>query len=363
MVRSGEGYEAHMAAGKVSRSDRAALSGGTVGCKMGERAQPAVYKRFFCSFPDCDAGYNKDWKLQAHLCKHTGQEGCTKGFTSCYHLTRHTLTHTGERNFKCDCQECDMKFTTMSNMKKHFNRAHNRERFVYVCNFVGCNQSFKKHNQLKVHQCIHTGQKPFKCTHEGCDKSFSVPSRLKRHEKVHSGYPCNKENCSFVGQTWTLYLKHVSECHEEPVICDVCNRTFKQKSYLKDHKRTHEKERTVYRCPREDCDRTYTTLFNLQSHMLSFHEGQHPFVCPHDGCEKSFSMKQSLERHTVVHDPEKRKLKEKIPRPKRSLASRLSGYKPPRKGAKDTEPTGENNPVNLCASETNSSALENLRLQ
>lgn len=45
-----------------------------------------------------------------------------------------------------------------------------------------------------------------------------------------------------------------------------------------------------------------------------------------------FAMKQSLARHAVVHDPEKRKLnlKAKRSRPKRSLASRLSGYIPPK---------------------------------
>lgn len=28
---------------------------------------------FICSFPDCKASYNKVWKLEAHLCKHTGE--------------------------------------------------------------------------------------------------------------------------------------------------------------------------------------------------------------------------------------------------------------------------------------------------
>lgn len=41
-------------------------------------------------------------------------------------------------------------------------------------------------------------------------------------------------------------------------------------------------------------------------------------------------MKQSLARHAVHHDPEKKKLKAKRSRPKRSLASRLSGYIPPK---------------------------------
>ncbi|MEE6472604.1 hypothetical protein FKM82_009664 [Ascaphus truei] len=259
-------------------------------------------------------------------CEH---EGCGKGFTSVFHLTRHAVTHTGEKSIKCDSEDCDLTFSLKSNMRRHFNRTHKYPNQIYVCYFDDCSKIFKKHNQLKVHQFIHTNQQPFKCTHEGCDKSFSAPSRLKRHEKVHSGYSCKIDNsCSFVGKTWTDYLKHVSACHEEPAICDVCNRRFKTKGYLKNHKKSHDQERTVYCCPREGCDRTYTTAFNLQSHVLSFHEEQRPFVCEHTGCGKAFPLKQSLQRHSVVHDPEKKKLKEKHPRPKRSLASRLSGYKP-----------------------------------
>lgn len=35
--------------------------------------RPALPSRFICSFPDCSASYNKAWKLDAHLCKHTGE--------------------------------------------------------------------------------------------------------------------------------------------------------------------------------------------------------------------------------------------------------------------------------------------------
>ncbi|OCT93144.1 hypothetical protein XELAEV_18016209mg [Xenopus laevis] len=94
-------------------------------------------------------------------------------------------------------------------------------------------------------------------------------------------------------------------------MCDQCNRTFKQKDHLRDHKKTHEKERTVYNCPRDGCECSYTTAFNLPSHIQSFHEEQRTFVCEHAECGKSFAMKmsnRSLERHSVVHDPEKRKV-------------------------------------------------------
>lgn len=60
------------------------------------------YKRYICSFSGCSAAYNKQWKLDAHLCKHTGvkpysceRDGCSKAFCSKYHLARHELSHSG----------------------------------------------------------------------------------------------------------------------------------------------------------------------------------------------------------------------------------------------------------------------------
>ncbi|XP_018425752.1 PREDICTED: transcription factor IIIA [Nanorana parkeri] len=334
---------------------------------MGEKALPAVYKKYICSFPECSASYNKTWKLQAHLCKHTGErpfpctvEGCGKGFVTLFHLTRHTMTHTGEKPCKCEAPDCDLSFTTMGNMRRHHQRAHLSPSLIYMCYFADCGKTFKKHNQLKIHQYIHTNQHPYKCTNEGCDKSFSSPSRLKRHEKVHAGYPCQKDStCPFVGKTWTEYMKHVATIHSEPAICDVCNRTFKKKTHLKDHKKTHE-ERIVYRCPREDCDRTYTKKFALQSHILSFHEELRPFACEHLGCGKTFTMKQSLDRHANTHDPEKKKMKK--PRPKRSLASRLSGYKP-KKSTKTSKSVSDVGNLPLCDPLDPAKAMQNLSIK
>ena len=42
----------------------------------GEGAAPppqAPPRSFICSFPSCSAAYNKAWKLDAHLCRHTGE--------------------------------------------------------------------------------------------------------------------------------------------------------------------------------------------------------------------------------------------------------------------------------------------------
>ncbi|XP_070837997.1 transcription factor IIIA-like [Chaetodon trifascialis] len=303
-------------------------------------------KCYICSFPGCPAAYNKQWKLDAHLCKHTGQkpftcerDGCGKSFCSSYHLARHDLSHTGVKPFHCTVDGCEEAFSTNSNRARHVSRIHTGERKKYVCKSEGCGLEFKKNKQLKSHMCEqHTEVPPYQCTYEGCQMRFTFPSKLKRHEKVHRGYPCKEEGCSFTGKTWTEYLKHRKEQHRRILKCDQCSKVFRDSWFLQQHQRVHSDVRVVFRCPRDSCDRSFTTLFNLESHIASFHEELRPFACTHAGCAKTFATRQSLQRHRVVHDPERKKLKR--PRPRRSLASRLSGFNNTKKVAckKDRQP-------------------------
>ncbi|XP_061770747.1 transcription factor IIIA-like [Nerophis ophidion] len=286
-------------------------------------------KRYICSFAGCAAAYNKQWKLDAHLCKHTGVKphacphaGCGKAFCSLSHLARHQLTHSGLRPFPCAVDGCAQAFTTNANRARHVGRAHAGEAKRYRCQADGCGLEFRKNKQLKSHMSErHTRAPAYPCAHPGCGMRFTFPSGLKRHMKVHRGYPCALDGCAFTGATWTEYLKHRKEQHRPAVACEQCGKVFKESWTLGQHRRVHSDTRLVFKCPREACERSFTTTFNLQSHIRAFHDELRPFACGHPGCGRAFAMKQSLRRHRVVHDPDRKRM----PRPKRSLTSRLSG--------------------------------------
>ncbi|XP_041670376.1 general transcription factor IIIA, b [Cheilinus undulatus] len=284
---------------------------------MGERLQSQ--KSYICSFFDCKAKFSKPWKLEAHLCKHTGLkpfscESCDKSFCTRYQLTRHELSHSREKPHKCVADGCSEAFVTNSSMKNHMARVHQHQERRYLCDQPGCGKDFNKRNQLKAHQCDHTRILPFQCSFSGCKREFPSHGKLKHHEGVHAGYPCEDASCSFHGKTWTEYLKHRNE-HKVKVQCGECKKLFNNTWFLRQHVlHVHSMEKRELSCPRGGCDKKFTRRFNLESHVLEDHEGKKPFSCAHAGCGKSFAMKESLWRHGVVHDPTKKKLKKLRPK-------------------------------------------------
>ncbi|XP_030254312.1 general transcription factor IIIA, b [Sparus aurata] len=288
---------------------------------MGERLQSQ--KSYVCSFFDCKAKFSKSWKLEAHLCKHTGLkpfscENCDKSFCTRYQLSRHELNHSGEKPHKCVADGCSEAFVTSTSLKTHMARVHQRQKNQYKCDHRGCGKTFNKRNQLKAHQCEHQQTLPFHCSFNGCTREFPSHGKLKHHERMHAGYPCENEACPFQGKTWTEYQKH-RKAHKVKMPCEDCKKLFNNAWFLRQHKlHVHSWEKKgKLSCPRPGCGKQFTRHFNLESHVLGDHEGKKPFSCAFAGCGKSFAMKESLWRHGVVHDPAKKKLKKL--RPKKNL--------------------------------------------
>ncbi|XP_063292020.1 zinc finger protein 436-like isoform X2 [Pelobates fuscus] len=112
---------------------------------------------------------------------------------------------------------------------------------------------------------------PFRCSE--CEKTFRVKAYLINHRRTHTG--------------------------ERPYKCSLCEKSFCQKSNLNVHFRTHTGERP-YACPL--CSKRFIDNSGLIQHKR-IHTGEKPFHCLH--CQKRFSKKEHLKVHARTHTKDK----------------------------------------------------------
>ncbi|XP_030019618.1 gastrula zinc finger protein XlCGF26.1-like [Manduca sexta] len=243
--------------------------------------QSASWDDYMCRCANCDAQCKNIMSLrlhslQIHSCCCTFKcSDCGKVIPNFKAFVNHVRLH--KKSLRYCCEFCNKCFKMSTYLKKHKNKMHSN---VYRTMCQNCGATFENPELLQDHLTLFTkhfkkrSMKPEKLDHElkcdMCNKEFKSRSNLHQHKLVH-----------------TERTRDFS--------CHICGKMFFTKGTLSTHMMIHEDSKP-FKCG--FCPMAFRARGNLQSH-ISLHSGAKPFVC--EQCGKSFRVKRHLKSHSIVH--------------------------------------------------------------
>ncbi|KAM9321805.1 uncharacterized protein KZ484_021871 isoform 2-T2 [Pholidichthys leucotaenia] len=148
---------------------------------------------------------------------------------------------------------------------------------------------------LESYSSTYAEKKLVKC--DICGKSFKFRSHMMQHYRTHTSqkpYACTICGRRFI-QSGLLSIHMRTHTGERPYSCKWCGKSFRQNGNLIAHVRIHTGEKP-YHC--NMCGRRFTELSSLKRHTL-IHTGERPYSC--QICGKSFNRRSTLNVHMRTH--------------------------------------------------------------
>lgn len=162
-------------------------------------------------------------------------EYCHKILTSKLSLRNHYKIHTG---FDVVCEHCGKKFITRRLLLMHCRAKHGYEK-TDKCSY--CDYRASNAEQVKIHERLHTGEKPYVCS--SCGAGFHRKSSYLQHVAIH--------------------------LPNKTVQCDQCPARFKSVTLMRIHKNRHRAPQYSFKC--RVCENSFARRRNVVRHLQRIH--------------------------------------------------------------------------------------------
>ena len=173
-------------------------------------------------------------------------------------IKAHLICHSEGRPFVCQYDGCEQSFKRSNSLKRHVSAVHLNER-LYSCNI--CQKKFTQSQSLNDHIFTHLEKKSFQCRLETCNKKFQTPKSLKAHQ--------NRRHLQIISrmspQKSHKFNENVEQMKTKAI--KVLNSMIAQKTGLTPN----------------------TNINNVRPYQL--------FKCSVEGCGQSFQLQRSLKSH------------------------------------------------------------------
>jgi len=145
---------------------------------------------------------------------------------------------------------------------------------------------------------IYIRKKTFECSY--CQKTFKLKFYLNQHRLVHNEeirpYSCNVCGKRYARRQ-SMYDHRRWHCIRRQFECPVCKKLFKTVMSAKVHQRIHKKNRTAdFYC--NECGKSFFSKGSLKTHQI-IHSNPAPFKC--ESCDMKFKLKYTFKMHQLTH--------------------------------------------------------------
>ncbi|XP_054161639.1 zinc finger protein 62-like [Oppia nitens] len=202
------------------------------------------------------------------------------------------------RTYRCPWVGCSKLLNSCSAFLKH----RHQHLGTFKCPIDSCNFMAQSNSHLKVHQTVHSDDKPYEC--RDCRKCFSSKQLLHTHRltKHPDAYPdkpymnCQETGCTYRTKLLGEFNKH-KRGHSLPIVCADCGKRFKSNYLLRYHQTKHQSIRQ-HKC--QVCGKQFKSI-KAQTHHYSLHHQQMDYTCDYDGCNETFTIKHLYLKHRKSH--------------------------------------------------------------